>query len=123
MRSCLKAIKAGGVTALAHITGGGLIENPPRVYGDDLAMRLDLTSWRLPPVFRWLAAQGGVEAREMLRTFNCGLGMLIVVEAERADAVRDALSAAGETPITVGVLEARTGDPVVFDGLSATWLA
>ncbi|MEQ8866747.1 MAG: phosphoribosylformylglycinamidine cyclo-ligase [Thalassobaculum sp.] len=123
VRSCLKAIAAGGVTALAHITGGGLIENPPRVYGDDLAMRLDLSTWRLPPVFRWLAAQGGVEAREMLRTFNCGLGMLIVVEAGRADAVRDALSEAGETPVTVGVLEARTGDPVVFDGLSPTWLA
>ena len=123
VRSCLKAIAAGGVTAFAHITGGGLIENPPRVYGNDLAMRFDLGSWRLPPVFRWLAATGGVEAREMLRTFNCGLGMLVVVEADRAGAVRDALTAAGETPVTVGVVEARTGDQVVFDGLSATWLA
>jgi phosphoribosylformylglycinamidine cyclo-ligase len=86
-------------------------------------MRIDLASWRLPPVFRWLAAEGGVEPREMLRTFNCGLGMLVVVEADRADAVRDALAAAGEQPVTVGRVEARTGDAVVFDGLSAAWLA
>ncbi|WP_189989661.1 phosphoribosylformylglycinamidine cyclo-ligase [Thalassobaculum fulvum] len=123
VRACLAAIAAGGVTAFAHITGGGLIENPPRVYGDDLAMRIDLASWRLPPVFRWLAAEGGVEPREMLRTFNCGLGMLVVVEADRADAVGDALAAAGEQPVTVGRVEARTGDAVVFDGLSAAWLA
>ncbi|MEQ9334973.1 phosphoribosylformylglycinamidine cyclo-ligase [Thalassobaculum sp.] len=123
VKSCLAAIAAGGITAFAHITGGGLIENPPRVYGDDLAMRLDLGAWRLPAVFRWLAATGGVEAREMLRTFNCGLGMLVVVEADRADAVRAALAAAGEAPLTVGRIEARTGDAVVFDGLSAAWLA
>ena len=110
-------------SCLAAITGGGLIENPPRVYGDDLAMRLDLSAWRLPAVFRWLAATGGVEAREMLRTFNCGIGMLVVVEADRADAVRAALTAAGEAPLTVGQVEPRAGDAVVFDGLSAAWLA
>lgn len=123
VRSCLAAIAAGGVTAFAHITGGGLVENPPRVYGDDLAMRIDLSAWRLPPVFRWLAAEGGVEPREMLRTFNCGLGMLVVAEASRADAVAAALAAAGEQPLAVGRVEARSGDPVVFDGLSAAWLA
>lgn len=123
VKSCLAAIAAGGVTAFAHITGGGLIENPPRVYGDDLAMRIDLGAWRLPPMFRWLAATGGVEVWEMLRTFNCGLGMLVVVEAERADAIREALAAAGEAPLTIGRVEPRTGDAVVFDGLSAAWLA
>jgi len=123
VRGCLAAITAGGVTGLAHITGGGLVENPPRVYGEDLAMRLDLAAWSLPPVFRWLAATGGVEPREMLRTFNCGLGMLVVVEAARVDAVRAALEAAGEQPIAVGRIEERSGDPVVFDGLSAAWQA
>lgn len=123
VKSCLAALAAGGVTAFAHITGGGLIENPPRVYGEDLAMRIDLGSWRLPPVFRWLAATGGVEPREMLRTFNCGLGMLVVVEAGRAEAVCSALAAAGEQPLNVGRIEKRTAGAVMFDGLSGAWSA
>ncbi len=123
VRACLAAVAGGGVSALAHITGGGLVENPPRVFGDDLAMRLDLAAWRLPDVFRWLAQTGGVEPREMLRTFNCGLGMLVVVEPGRAEAVAAELTAAGEVPLTVGRVEAREADAVVFDGLSAAWLA
>ena len=123
VRSCLAAIAGGGVSALAHITGGGLVENPPRVFGEDLAMRLDLTAWRLPAVFRWLAQTGGVEPREMLRTFNCGLGMLVVAEAWSAEAVAASLTAAGERPLAVGRIESRGADAVVFDGLSAAWLA
>jgi len=121
--ACLAALKTDGVSGFVHVTGGGLIENPPRVYGDDLAMRLDLRAWTPPAVFPWLARAGGIEGREMLRTFNCGLGMLVVVRADAADAVEAALSASGETPSRVGRIEPRTGDAVVFDGLDQTWMA
>jgi phosphoribosylformylglycinamidine cyclo-ligase len=111
------------VTGLVHVTGGGLVENPPRVFGDGLAMRLTLKSWKPAPVFPWLAKAGGIEGREMLRTFNCGLGMLVVVRDNALDAVESAFRAAGEAPIRVGRIEPRTGDAVVFDGLDQTWLA
>lgn len=123
VKSCLAALRTDGVHGFVHVTGGGLIENPPRVYGDDLTMRLDLSAWTPPPVFPWLAAQGGIEGREMLRTFNCGLGMLVVVAADTADAVETALTDAGEAPVRVGRIEPRAGDAVVFDGLDQTWLA
>jgi len=123
VKPCLAAIRTGAVHGLVHVTGGGLVENPPRIYGDDLALRLDLTAWTPPPVFAWLARAGGVEPREMLRTFNCGIGMLLVVDPDRAEAVMDALEDAGETPLPVGRIEPRAGDAVVFDGLSGAWLA
>lgn len=123
VKACLAALKTDGVNGFVHVTGGGLVENPPRVYGDDLAMRLDLTTWTPPAVFPWLAKQGGIEGREMLRTFNCGLGMLVVVKADAADAVEAALRAHGETPVRVGRIEPRDGDAVVFDGLDQTWMA
>ena len=112
-----------GAAEVIHVTGGGLVENPPRVYGDDLALRLDLKSWTPPAVFPWLAKTGGIEGREMLRTFNCGLGMLVMVKADAVEAVEAALAAHGETPVRVGRIEKRTGDAVVFDGLDQTWLA
>ena len=131
VKPCLAAVATGGVSALVHVTGGGLVDNPPRVYGDDLAMRLDLGAWRPEPVFAWLAAAGGVEPREMLRTFNCGLGMLVIVREAALEAVEAALRATGEAPVRVGRIERRTGDAagdapedsVIFDGLNQTWLA
>src|SRR3546814_3585100 len=72
---------------MAHITGGGLIENLPRVLPQGLAAHLDPTRWHEPPVFRWLAAEGGIAATEMRRTFNCGIGMAVVVAAEAAESV------------------------------------
>lgn len=123
VKACLAAVLTGGVTGLVHVTGGGLVENPPRVFGDGLAMRLTLKSWKPAPVFPWLAKAGGIEGREMLRTFNCGLGMLVVVRDNALDAVESAFRAAGEAPIRVGRIEPRTSDAVVFDGLDQTWLA
>lgn len=123
VKACLAAIKTGGVNGIVHVTGGGLIENPPRIYGDALAMRIDLAAWKLPDIFKWLASSGGVEAREMLRTFNCGIGMLVVADAERADKVEEALQANGEAPIRLGQMERRVEDAVIFDGLSQSWLA
>jgi phosphoribosylformylglycinamidine cyclo-ligase len=123
VKPCLAAVLTGGVSGLVHVTGGGLVENPPRIFGDDLAMRLDLRTWTPPAVFGWLAQTGGIEGREMLRTFNCGLGMLVVARANAVDAVELALREHGEAPIRVGSIEARSGDGVVFDGLDQTWLA
>lgn len=122
VKACLEALKAGGVHGFVHITGGGLVENPPRVYGDDLAMRIGLDTWTPPAVFSWLARTGGVEAREMLRTFNCGLGMLIVVAPDAVDTVTNVLRINGEAPVLVGGIEHRSSDDaVIFDGLSQAW--
>ena len=117
VKPLLKAIRAtGGVKGLAHITGGGLVENVPRVLPASVAARIDLARIAVPPVFAWLAAVGEIEEREMLRTFNCGIGMVIVVEAAKADQVAASLAADGETVVDLGAIEARRGDAVVFDG-------
>lgn len=123
VKPCLAALETGGVHGFVHVTGGGLVENPPRVYGEGLAMRLDLAAWTPPAIFPWLARAGGIEPREMLRTFNCGLGMLVVVAADAVEAVEAALADSGEMAFRVGRIEPRGGDAVVFDGLDQTWLA
>ncbi|MDA0924180.1 MAG: phosphoribosylformylglycinamidine cyclo-ligase [Proteobacteria bacterium] len=97
VKPALAAIRAGGVHALAHITGGGLTENLPRVLPEGLGAQIDLGAWSLPPVFKWLAAEGGLAQAEMLKTFNAGIGMVLVVEADRADALAAALAVAGES--------------------------
>lgn len=104
VRSILPLARAGRIKALAHITGGGLTENVPRVLRDGLAARFDLHSWERPSVFRWLQEIGDIADEEMLRTFNCGLGLVLVVEPAHARAVCRELADAGETPITVGSL-------------------
>lgn len=114
VKPVLAAIRqAGGIKALAHITGGGFWENIPRVLPAGTAARIDLARVPVPPVFRWLAAAGGVAEREMLRTFNCGIGMVVVVEADKAEAVVEALVAAGETVVTLGALEPGPDEPFV----------
>ncbi|MGC6485223.1 MAG: phosphoribosylformylglycinamidine cyclo-ligase [Candidatus Puniceispirillales bacterium] len=113
----------GGMTALhglAHITGGGLIENPPRAFGDDLALSLDLTTYTLPDVFAWLKAEGAIEALEMARVFNCGIGMLIYVDPGDAAAAINAARNAGYTAWQAGVLTPRETDAVMLNGLE-TW--
>jgi len=102
VRQVLAAIRAGGVHGLAHVTGGGLTENLPRVLPDGLGAEVDLDAWTLPPVFRWLAETGGLAADEMLRTFNSGIGMVVVAAPDRADALAASLSGAGETVIRLG---------------------
>jgi phosphoribosylformylglycinamidine cyclo-ligase len=113
VKSCLAAIRAnggpGGVKALAHITGGGLLENIPRVLPRDLACEIDAHAWTLPPVFGWLRRAAGIEPQEMARTFNCGIGMVLVVAAERADAIRKVLEAAGEQVLSIGTIAPLRG--------------
>ena len=108
--------KTNAVKAMAHITGGGFIDNIPRVLPDELAAAIDLDAVVVPPVFGWLARTGGVETREMLRTFNCGVGMIVVVAAEAADAVAASLEAEGERVMRLGSLVPREGEGVVFSG-------
>ncbi|MGR3512729.1 MAG: phosphoribosylformylglycinamidine cyclo-ligase [Paracoccaceae bacterium] len=105
----LEAIRAGGVTALAHITGGGLTENLPRVLPDGLRAEIDLTSWETPPVFRWLAEQGGVAEAEMLKTFNCGVGMVVVVDKAAAPEQIALMQKSGETVSVLGTVTAGAG--------------
>lgn len=106
--SCLKAIEQGGVKALAHITGGGLTENIPRILPDHLAASITVSNWECPAIFQWLSDAGSVAEEEMLRTFNCGIGMIIVVSADSADSLCDVLSSAGEIPSIIGSLTKRT---------------
>ncbi len=119
VKPLLAAIKeTGGIKALAHITGGGLPENLPRVLPEGISARIDLDAVSCPGVFGWLAQAGGIEQFEMLRTFNCGVGMVVAVAADKVDAVRQVLEREGETVITLGALEAAQDDreQVVFDG-------
>ena len=102
VRQALAAIRAGGVHGLAHITGGGLTENLPRVLPEGLGAEIDLASWELPPVFRWLAETAGMEQAELLKTFNCGIGMILVVAEDRAGALADLLVEQGETVTVLG---------------------
>jgi phosphoribosylformylglycinamidine cyclo-ligase len=100
----------GAIKALSHITGGGLSENLPRVLPDHVAARIDLSKIAVPPVFGWLARAGRIDATEMLRTFNCGIGMIVVAEKSRAGDVIAALEAAGETPTVIGDIIAPWGE-------------
>lgn len=103
VKPLLQVLKAtDGIKALAHITGGGFPDNIPRVLPEGLGVSLDLAAISVPAVFGWLAKTGGVAEREMLRTFNCGIGMVVAADAAKADEVRAALAAAGETPVRLG---------------------
>jgi phosphoribosylformylglycinamidine cyclo-ligase len=119
VRQALAAIRAGGVHGLAHITGGGLTENPPRVLPapsetGGLACQIDLGAWQLPSVFRWLATTANMSEPELLKTFNCGIGMILVVAEDRADALTDLLTLKGETVTRLGrIVE---GQGVVYKG-------
>jgi len=104
----LDALRTGGLHAAAHITGGGLTENLPRVLPEGLGAVIDLGAWSLPPVFRWLREAGGIAESEMLKTFNCGVGMVLVVAPDRAEALARRLAEAGERVIALGrVAEGR----------------
>lgn len=114
VKQALAAVRAGGVHALAHITGGGLTENPPRVVPEGMACQIDLSSWTLPPVFRWLAETAHMSEPELLKTFNCGVGMILIVAADRAEALTELLADHGETVTRMGQIVA--GEGVIYTG-------
>ncbi len=109
VKQALAAVRAGGVHALAHITGGGITENLPRVLPDGMGAQVDLSAWTLPGVFAWLAETGGMDEAEMLKTFNCGIGMVLAVAADEADALTALLTDAGETVHRLGHVTATPG--------------
>jgi phosphoribosylaminoimidazole synthetase len=102
--------------ALAHITGGGLPENIPRILPDELAVNIDLSNIPFLPVFSWLQQQGPVERDEMLRTFNCGIGMVVIVAREDLEGAKQLLTASGEHVVELGTISKRSGEPVIFTG-------
>ncbi|WP_323847199.1 phosphoribosylformylglycinamidine cyclo-ligase [Microbulbifer magnicolonia] len=106
VKSLLELMKSCQVNALSHITGGGLLENLPRVLPEGACARIDVNSWELPPVFRWLRDAGNIDGREMYRTFNCGVGMVICVPADAADAALATLRKLGEDAFVIGSIEA-----------------
>ena len=118
VKSCLAAIRAtNGVKGLAHITGGGFPDNIPRVLPKGLGARIDLASVPVLPVFKWLADEGNIAQNEMLRTFNCGIGMIVIAAPKDAAAVTQAFTAAGEKAVTIGSVIRAPGDArVVYDG-------
>ena len=113
VKPLLELIQQVEVHALAHITGGGLLENLPRVLPEGSKAVVDTSSWQLPAVFQWLQEQGNVEESEMLRTFNCGIGMVVCVAEADAQRTIELLNAQGETAWRLGHIEATDGAPVV----------
>ena len=104
VKSCLNAIKTGKVKALAHITGGGLIENLPRVLSEGVEVKIDYKSWTAPEIFPWLQKMGNVADEEMRRTFNCGIGMVLVIDKNDAEEIKDVLEKSGEETFVIGSL-------------------
>ena len=118
VKPLLRAIAAApSILALAHITGGGFPENIPRVLPDGIGVAIDAARIGVPPVFGWLAREGGVAQAEMLRTFNCGIGMVVIAARDGADAAEAALREAGERPVRLGeTIAAGAGERVVVHG-------
>jgi phosphoribosylformylglycinamidine cyclo-ligase len=124
VKSCLRAIReTGAVKGLAHITGGGFTDNIPRVLPRHLGVAIDLSRLTVLPVFKWLAQQGGVAGAEMLRTFNCGIGMIAIVEPDAVGKVTEVLAANGESVARLGeVVPASAESRVVYRGeLDLAW--
>jgi phosphoribosylformylglycinamidine cyclo-ligase len=123
VKSGLSLARRGLVKAMAHITGGGLVENVPRVIPDTMTVEIDATKWTLPPVFAWLAKEGGVSAAEMTRVFNCGIGMIAVVDAGAVAEATKLLRESGEQVFEIGrVVDRREGMPgCVVANLARAW--
>lgn len=115
IKSLLSLIEKVHVKGLVHITGGGLLENIPRVLPTGFVADIDHKNWQRPAIFDWLQQQGNVEFKEMHRTFNCGIGMIVVVSAAEAEAAKAHLAAQGETVFTIGSVRARNGDEAQVD--------
>ncbi len=118
VKSCLRAIReTGGIKGLAHITGGGFTDNIPRVLPKHLGVRIDLTAVPILPVFKWLAREGDIAELELLRTFNCGIGMIAIVNRDKLVEVMDVFAESGEKVVDLGeVVEVKGGERVIYSG-------
>jgi len=125
VKSCLPLVHKGLIKAMAHITGGGLTENIPRVLPNGLGVHLDTGAWPFTDIFAWLMALGPVSGKEMARTFNCGIGMVAIVAVDHADEVKESLHADGETVWTIGEVVACKGNTprVRLAGVERVWLS
>jgi phosphoribosylformylglycinamidine cyclo-ligase len=119
VKPVLELLKTQTVHAISHITGGGFWENLPRVLPEGQAIRIDATAWEMPEVFHWLQKAGNITDVEMLRTFNCGIGLILVVPAEAETVILKTLTDLGESPISIGAIEPKTSDTVIIDGIKA----
>ena len=119
VKACIAAIReTNAVKGMAHITGGGFQDNIPRILPKGLGARIDLARIAVPPVFQWLASAGVIAQSEMLRTFNCGIGMIVITAPKDVAAITKAFERLGETITTLGTVTTETGDRrVVYDGL------
>lgn len=113
VKTLLKLIEALPVHAIAHITGGGLTENLPRVYPDNMQANIYLDSWTMPPIFQWIQEQANIDAGEMLKTFNCGVGIILVLPEDQADNAVDLLSSLGEDAWIIGEISEAQGETSV----------
>jgi phosphoribosylformylglycinamidine cyclo-ligase len=125
VKPVLAAVRAGVVKALANITGGGLTDNIPRVLPEGLGVALDATAWPLLPVFRWMAESAAISDDDLARTFNCGIGMVVIVAPDKADDAMRILGEAGESVYRIGEVQPAIGDVdrVVIDGVDTAWHA
>ena len=114
VNSILSLINNLPVNAISHITGGGLLENIPRVIPSNLAARLDTSSWTMPDIFKWLQTEGNIDSKEMYRVLNCGIGMVVVTSKNSSQAVIDCLKDSGENAWLVGEIVNSTGNQVVI---------
>ena len=120
--ACLAAVRTGLVKGLAHITGGGFTENVPRCLPDGTAAHIDASTWPLPAVFDWLRTLGGLTPAEMARTFNCGIGMVAVVAADKAAQAQAAFEQAGEQVFRIGTIDAASGPATAhLAGAAGLW--
>jgi phosphoribosylformylglycinamidine cyclo-ligase len=118
VNSLLKLLNIVPIHALSHITGGGLTENLPRVLPEDVNALIDLNSWEFPEIFKWLQQQGNISKSDMLTTFNCGVGMIVCVDADNQAEAMDVLTKLGETVFSIGEVVAASGTPEVVYSFS-----
>lgn len=122
VKPALQAFRTGHVKAMAHITGGGLLENIPRVLPEGFGVWLSASEWPVPPVFAWLARKADLDSREMTRTFNCGIGFVVITAHEHADEVMKILAAEGDKVFRIGEVEKNlSANRVVLQGAEAGW--
>lgn len=119
VKTVLRLLANQQVNAISHITGGGFYENLPRVVPESLALRIDANQWQQPEVFNWLQQAGNIDSREMYRTFNCGIGLVLVVPAHEEEDIISQLRASGEKPVIMGIVESRQEEAVIIEGIKA----